>query len=1078
MNLLDLRYLLFIIFIGITNVSFGFQITPNDTLFNSNWGLNNTTQNAGTAGFDIDAPEAWTHTTSCTSSVIAFIDSGYFPYMHEDIGDNLWQNLGEDVDNDGHVIEWDAASGAWVFDPGDKNGIDDDGNGYADDFVGWNFRDNKNNSVSITHGMQTSLISCAKGNNNKGLTGVCWDAQVMLLSYGDEKDSDIIAEAIRYAVDNGARVSNYSFVMGSYNAAFEDAINYAEQNDHLIVAAAGNSISDRDSIPKYPCSFPNDNVICVNQMDSDGQFYSSAYGLESVDITAPGKDIITAFSASSFGFESGTSLAAPFVVGAAALLWELYPNLSASEIKESILNSAEPNPDLIERNKTGGYLNINNAINYVYNQQLSCRQRDSLTLVSLYEYTDGANWTNSWDLDAPMDTWFGLTLNSSGCARQLKIVQNNLTGSLPPNLGDLSELSSLEITHNPNLKGIIPESIVDLTNLFVLSFAANDLTGPIPEEIGNISNLFRLFLFSNNLTGSLPASLGDMQNLQIMAVANNQLEGCYPSNLISICSQLTSSHNSDASVSNGNNLDAPWTDFCSSFAGCCSGDCPTSIGINDYKLCGSMYVQETVSGGGKLSGLTYNPFNGLLYMSNSTPEKIWELDKAGKLLRVFELQGFTDTEAITFIDAETMVIAEEAFVGNIVFVDFPTADQTVITIPYPAQSEIIHIPSMASNSGIEGMTYDAKNDLLYYVKEKDEAGVEMALHVLENPLSYKGQTINTPIDALDIKASLAAAQLDNYTDLTGLSMTSSGTILIASENGRGLVELNPLTGEIYGDVDAHPTHGTRPQSVTIDDEGNLYAADHSQRFIMIYRKECLSCGDCNAQAVSLPYFEDFEDSHKVCYDENAQTLFWPRHADEVGENVNNGLKNDTYVIAPRQRFNTNFPLQFIVSCLAIPHDTLNPFLSFDYGLQGSTNFIVEVKEPTSNQWILLNIGDNPLFGNWRNSGNIDLSAYSESVISLRFTSYEDQSNSTKTMVDNIIVSADGLTIPDSHDCPTNLMLSGNDSSNDYEASETIQSTQMIDGTDVSYQAGEVISLDIGFEVTATTTFSVEIEGCN
>jgi len=115
--------------------------TPDDALFSDLWAMNNTGQNGGTLDADIDAIEAWDIATGSPSVVVGLIDTGV-DWKHPDLVNNIWQNLGEDADGDGRVLEWNGST--WIFDPGDINTTDDDGNGYINDFIGWDFIDNDN----------------------------------------------------------------------------------------------------------------------------------------------------------------------------------------------------------------------------------------------------------------------------------------------------------------------------------------------------------------------------------------------------------------------------------------------------------------------------------------------------------------------------------------------------------------------------------------------------------------------------------------------------------------------------------------------------------------------------------------------------------------------------------------------------------------------------------------------------------------------------------------------------------------------------------------------------------------------
>ena len=214
---------------------------PNDPLAPSMWGLNNIGQTGGTVDADIDAPEAWDITTGDSTLVVAVIDSGS-DLTHEDLAPNLWTNTGEI--------------------PG--NGVDDDGNGYVDDVFGWDFSRNDNDpnddeAACGGHGSHTAGTIGAAGNNGIGITGINWNVKIMSLKAAKTQflifcslaDADIL-EAIEYAADNGAMLSNNSYGGGASNQAVEDAIRASRR---LFIAAAGNDGTNNDNSPSYPASY-------------------------------------------------------------------------------------------------------------------------------------------------------------------------------------------------------------------------------------------------------------------------------------------------------------------------------------------------------------------------------------------------------------------------------------------------------------------------------------------------------------------------------------------------------------------------------------------------------------------------------------------------------------------------------------------------------------------------------------------------------------------------------------------------------------------------------------------------------
>jgi subtilisin family serine protease len=259
--------------------------TPNDSLFGELWGLHNTGQmvngTVGTSDADIDAPEAWDITTGDGTVVIAVIDSGV-AWDHPELAGNIWTNPGEDP--------W-----ADPNDPTTGNGIDDDNNGYKDDWRGWDFVNNDNDPMDfLNHGTHVAGTIAGVGNNSRGVTGVMWTASIMSLRFLDATGSGNTADAIsaiNYAVRNGAKVLNNSWGGGGPSQLLKQAIQRSNSAGTVFVAAAGNEGNDNDSTPSYPASFDVANIISVAATDQNDNLPSfSNYGATSVDVGAPGVD--------------------------------------------------------------------------------------------------------------------------------------------------------------------------------------------------------------------------------------------------------------------------------------------------------------------------------------------------------------------------------------------------------------------------------------------------------------------------------------------------------------------------------------------------------------------------------------------------------------------------------------------------------------------------------------------------------------------------------------------------------------------------------------------------------------------
>lgn len=329
--------------------------TPNDPQYPSLYGLNNTGQTGGTSNADINAPEAWDVTTGSASTIVGVIDTGV-DINHPDLRNNIWTNPGETgVDSLGRNKA--------------TNGVDDDHNGYVDDVHGWDFFHN-NNSVydrgdGDQHGTHVAGTIAAQGNNGIGVTGVNWHAQIMPLKFigptgGYTSDAEA---AIRYAIDNGAKITNNSWGGSQYSQTLKDAITAAQNAGVLFVAAAGNNGVNSDASPSYPASYNNSNIISVAATDNrDGLASFSNYGSTTVDLGAPGVGILSTLPGNTYGSYNGTSVASPHVAGVAALIKSANPSLDSAQIKSRILQSVDKVSSLQGKTATGGRLDAARAL--------------------------------------------------------------------------------------------------------------------------------------------------------------------------------------------------------------------------------------------------------------------------------------------------------------------------------------------------------------------------------------------------------------------------------------------------------------------------------------------------------------------------------------------------------------------------------------------------------------------------------------------------------------------------------------------------------------------------------------------
>ena len=204
-------------------------------------------------------------------------------------------------------------------------------------------------------------------------------------------------------------------------------------------------------------------------------------------------------------------------------------------------------------------------------EELTCRKRDSLALVALYNSTDGANWTTPWDLAMPINTWSGVTLNNTACVTRVILQNKNLVGSLPTELGNLEDLEQLILNAN-ELSGTIPEELSNLNNLIILRLENNAFTGNIPPILGTLTNLETLYLGFNQLTGNLPPELSNLELLSDLRLHHNQLSGCFPAEYTIFCNIPLVSFGANSYLPGGGDFDA----FCNDGTGGCdtgTGEC-------------------------------------------------------------------------------------------------------------------------------------------------------------------------------------------------------------------------------------------------------------------------------------------------------------------------------------------------------------------------------------------------------------------------------------------------------------------------------------------------------------------------
>ncbi|MBI3511897.1 MAG: S8 family peptidase [Bacteroidetes bacterium] len=376
---------------------------PNDVDFPNMWDMNNTGQNGGTPDADIDAPEAWNITTGGMTVqgdtiVVAVIDAG-FDLAQQDL--NFHKNYAE-IPN---------------------NGIDDDNNGYIDDYDGWNAYFSNGNISSDMHGTHVSGTVGARGNNSVGVAGVNWGVKIMPVMGSDGTEAQVV-EAYTYVLDARRLYNNTTGAQGAFVVSTNSSFGVDQGQPAayplwcamydsmgavgiLSAAATANANWDIDVVGDIPTACSSIYMIAVtNTTNTDAKYFQAGYGDTTIDIGAPGTSIWSTLPSNTYGTLTGTSMASPHVAGAVALLYagacnqyitdyKANPSAMAVTTRNYLLNSADHVPSMNGMCTSNGRLNIYNALlavqSYNCNTDVADVNADGISIAEIFPNPSNGN---------------------------------------------------------------------------------------------------------------------------------------------------------------------------------------------------------------------------------------------------------------------------------------------------------------------------------------------------------------------------------------------------------------------------------------------------------------------------------------------------------------------------------------------------------------------------------------------------------------------------------------------------------------------------------------------------------------
>lgn len=382
-----------------------------------------------------------------------------------------------------------------------------------------------------------------------------WNGSWMTYGDGDNlrfsslTSPDVVAHEMTHGITEFSADLNYENESGALNESFSDIFGEVVEN-YMLGSNDWLMGADFTVNPGKTClrnmSYPNDPNALTQQPDTYlGDFWYSGSGdnggvhynsgvqnywfyllCEGGSITNDNGDY---FTVSAIGMAKATRIAY------LNLTEYLTPNSNYADAREGSIAAAEElqGDNILTATDVeqviAAWCAVGVGICTSEEDPITCnnRQTDSLALVALYNSTNGANWDNTWDFSQPMNNWYGVTLKDGGCVNYVELFENNLSGAIPKEIGEMNALKILTLSGN-NINGIIPAEIGQLPNLISLNLGNNQLSGSIPVEIGNLISLQKLYLSENNLDGNIPTEIGNLINLKSLDLSGNDISGNIP----------------------------------------------------------------------------------------------------------------------------------------------------------------------------------------------------------------------------------------------------------------------------------------------------------------------------------------------------------------------------------------------------------------------------------------------------------------------------------------------------------------------------------------------------------------------